>query len=301
MVQRIPNNGILANAIALSRLVRAGISGQVLTSNGAGADASWQNVPAQLVLPRGYIDGFILSNDSTDPTNDILVSAGQARDATNAQNIENTVSVLKQLDVVFAEYSNPATASGGRDSADNLTGAKWFNVFIIWGAGKNAQPFFSTSSTPTLPSGFTHRRRVGSINWTGSAIRTFTQLNDEFLWNVPIWDANSVGVAVAGQLLTLTVPTGVKVRALVSAGVVEASRGFALDSTDVPATAVSAAGTPKTAGQTISISNEATGTIAISPHWPLRTDTNGQVRARTSNATNMLVLTRGYIDPRGKE
>jgi hypothetical protein len=302
MVQKVSTREIATQSVDLPRLARAGTAGQVLTSQGAGADPAYADIPPpSLVAPRGYIDGFVVSNDTTDAVNDIRVSAGLARDDGDAANLSTTATILKQLDVVFAEYSAPGTASGGRASADNLTGAKWFHVFLIGGSGKNTQPFFATSLTPTLPSGFTVKRRVGSIYWTGTAIRAFLQMGDEFLWMQPIYDGNPVGVFTTGALVSLSVPSGIKVWALFNAGAYEASRSLTFTSPDLTAIASATAGFPKSANTQFSISNETGSTIALVPMPPTRTDTAGRVYARVSNATNAIILTRGWKDQRGKD
>lgn len=157
-------------------------------------------------MPLGYLSGFTLLNNSTDATNDIDVAAGAARGDANGMDLSNTSTVIKQLDVVFAEYASPGTPSGGRATADNLTGAKWFHVFVIGGSGKNAQPFFATSASPTLPTGFTAKRRVGSIYWTGSAIRAFVQYGNLFSWNAVSLDLNSTTIGTSATAATLLVP-----------------------------------------------------------------------------------------------
>jgi hypothetical protein len=170
--------------------------------------SAWQSFGSTATTPIPMY-GLTMSNNSTDATNDIDVAAGGCSDDTYAGRLTMSATCVKQLDVVFAEYSSPGTASGGRASADNTTGAKWFHVFLIGGSGKNTQPFFATSLTPSLPSGFTTKRRIGSIYWTGSTIRGFIQMGDLFVWKATVQDFNSNATETRTNR-TVSVPGGVR-------------------------------------------------------------------------------------------
>jgi len=155
----------------------------------------------------GIYQGLKISN-GTDTVNDIDVALGRALSDSGNFIIDGITSThVKQIDVVFAEYSVIGTPSGGRDTADNLTGAKWFRVYLIGGTGKNDQMFFSTSASPTLPSGFTEKVRIAWVNWNGSALLQFVQVDaTRFMWNVPFADINDTDPGAARILATLTAP-----------------------------------------------------------------------------------------------
>lgn len=164
-------------------------------------------------LPAGYVSGFLATNNASDLTNDEDTGAGSARDDTNAFDLVTTQTIVKQLDVAFAEYVSPGTASGGRASADNLTGAKWFYKWMIGGSGKNTQPFYSTSASPTLPTGFTYKKLVGWLYWTGSAIQRYIQRGNEskreYDWyqlSALDYDSSTLGTTPAN--VTVLVPPG---------------------------------------------------------------------------------------------
>lgn len=192
-------------------IASVGTADHALLSNGAGALPTFRASP----LPFGYYAGLTLSNNATDATNDIDVAAGAARDAADGMNLTMSATCVKQIDVAFAEYSSPGTASGGRDSTDNLTGAKWFQVFLIGGSGKNTQPFISTQTAPTYPSGFTHRRRIGSVYWTGSTLRGFIQTGKLFSWLLPpALDIDTSTLTTTPTSFTISTPLNYVVRAL---------------------------------------------------------------------------------------
>jgi hypothetical protein len=196
----------------------AGAAGQVLFTNGSGANPSWGELP----LPRGYGTGIQLSNNTSDATNDIDFSAGTVRDDSDTANLTLAATNVKQLDVEFAEYSTIGTPSGGRAAADNLTGAKWFYCWVIGGAGKNTQGFFSTSATPVLPTGFTWKAYRGRIYWSGSTIRAFVQVGrNRFDWVVEAadWDVINPGTSAVNR--TVTAPPNTIAR--LSIGILNAS------------------------------------------------------------------------------
>ena len=244
-------------------------------------------------LPRGYLAGLTLANNVTDAVNDIDVAAGAARDDANGNDLITTATIVKQIDVVFAEYAAPGTPSGGRASADNLTGAKWFHVFMIGGSGKNTQPFFATSLSPTLPTGFTFKRRIGSVNWTGSTILAFKQDGDEFLLNTPVADINTSTLSTTAVLFAVTVPDGVKVRAIVDFSMFHAtSSAVLISSPDQADTAPAVNGIA-----TMMSVNAYSGSGKI-----VRTDTSRRIRARASAAsTNLFGTTNGWLDRRGRD
>ena len=134
--------------------------------------SGWVQVGAAIDM----IQGLTLANNATDATNDIDISVGSAMDSTNVLQMNLSSAFVKQIDAAFAE----GTAAGGRDSSDNLTGAKWFHVYLIGDTTSNKSPdiFISTSTTPTPPTGWDVYRRIGSILWDGSAIVLFTWSGD---------------------------------------------------------------------------------------------------------------------------
>lgn len=240
-------------------------------------------------------DGFIMSNNATDAVNDISVGPGIALDETRLLQLKTSATIVKQLDVAFAEYTAPGTASGGRDPNDNLTGAKTLHAFMISGFGKLAQPFFSTSLTPTLPTGFTRKRRIGGIYWDGSTIKPFTQDGDEFLWAVPNVDLSAGAWSNAAGLVNhLSLPTGVKVVALLRASFT-ASSGTKYARIEDPAvtSAVISSGSATLAAVAGSF-NSVAGPLRI------KTNVTRQTRRISDDASGVgTIVTLGWVDPRG--
>lgn len=249
-------------------------------------------VAASGSLPVGYLNGFLQSNNTTDATNDIDVASGSAKASNGVDDLTTTQTIVKQIDVAFAEYSSPGTASGGRDSADNLTIAKTFHIHMIGGSGKNTQPFFSTSLAPTLPSGFTFRRRVGSLYWTGSAIKAFVQVGQsEWLWTTPVLDVNTSAASTSGTTASLTLPSGIRARSRLNVRVFcAASAGNVYLSTpDQSNDTPSGTAAPLGFGGNTNFVYQIQATVV--------TNTSAQIRYRALNAsTELLIATLGWVD-----
>lgn len=97
-------------------------------------------------------------------TEDVTIGAGRCRDSTNTTDMINSGTLTLLLD-------------GGGDGSTGInkldTGSEandtWYAVHLIGGNGQAAQGLLSTNATsPTLPTGFTHFRRVGWVRNNGS-------------------------------------------------------------------------------------------------------------------------------------
>jgi hypothetical protein len=149
-------------------------------------------------LPPNHLSGLAIGNNTADTANDIDIYPGCCRDDTDAADIvipipsggdTQTVALTKRLDAAWAAGNN----QGGRD-----TGAiadQSYHVFVIRNpTTKVVDALFSHSLfTPTLPSGFTQFRRIGSINRRGAGgIIPFTQRGDDFEIKSPINDVSGI-------------------------------------------------------------------------------------------------------------
>lgn len=284
-------------ANTLSRLA-PGTPGQVLNITGAGIPG-WGNVAL-----TDQLTGLALSNNGVDPTNDIDIAVGACAsdDAAIASRIfmSLTSGLTKQLDAAWAV----GTGAGMRDTGSIADGT--WHIFLIERVDTAVVDVLaSTSATsPTMPTSYTRKRRIGSILRESGSIVAFSQDGDEFLRSVPILDVNATNPGTSAVTRTLSVPTGVKVRAQINVYTIAGTSAdvFAyispLDSTDAQASA--------TAAPLMSISaadsgdtnnNETAGSLTV------RTNTSAQVRSRlsASGASDVLrIATLGWIDRRGK-
>ena len=263
-----------------------------ITENGALKEL---NVTGEVPYPRNYIRDLIMSNSGGDADHDFVVGIGACRDDANSQNIDITSPFTKRLDAVFAEGTNQGCLDGGTINANQS-----YNIFAMEKDDGTPDILGSTSLTPTLPSGFTKKRRIGSIlTNSNSNIHPFIQFADHFFLQTPAQDLSTVP-STSGQLVTLTAPTGVNVIAQISVlwiGNVAGERFMRLtdpNAADVAAAAANSnlAATSGTEGGQSWYDGSMFGYV--------RTNTSRQIRARSSvaNALTFSLNTFGWIDPR---
>jgi hypothetical protein len=241
---------------------------------------------------RSELAGLVMSTAGASTT--FAVAPGAAADSTNTDWLTLGQSISKTQAAWAA-----GSGVGGLDTGTIAATNTWYHVFVI----KNpttavVDVLFSLSpSAPTLPSGFTLFRRIGSIrvggvgNWQG-----FVQLGDEFLWTAYTADYTTVAWSTAAALQPLTVPTGVQVNALFSGRSDAASGSGAIlfSSPDV---------TDQSPSNAISSLAVLSATSSISTgNFSIRTDTSGRIRVR-ANATgpSYSIATIGWIDRRGRD
>jgi len=273
-------------------------------------------------LPRGWIDGFILSNDSTDATNDIAISAGTCRSTSNIgpdgirttlakyqADLEIPVAIIKQLDVAWApENYEPENGIGsgsrsGMRSSSAISNTTW-HIFAIGGFDCPTDIFAHDGVDPSavLPNGYTAWRRIGSVIRSSGAILGFSQSGDHFHLDVPLTDVSAANPGTSAVTRTLTVPTGVIVFPVMSVTVKDGTSNpnmgliTSLAQTDTaPTNTLYNFGSPAAA----STSNLCCATIVDVP-----TNTSAQVRSRlqaTGASDILLIVTHGWRDARGRD
>lgn len=268
----------------------------------ASASAAKKAKMANIVgMPRGYLAGLQLANNGTDPTNDIDIAVGAARDGANSADMVLASALTKQLDAAWAVGNN----AGGLD-----TGAVGNNTYHVWlikraDTGVVDALFSLSASSPTMPANYTLKRRIGSIVRTGAAIKAFSQQGDEFLWNAAVLDVNQTNPGTAAVLRTLTIPTGIKVLARVRASVYFAAAvgqrpALLLTSPDESDQAPSSTAAPWNEGNYFSDTDSSQPATVRE----IRTNTSGQIRSRQTTSdgnTKFALATYGWVDRRGRD
>ncbi|MEH0069132.1 hypothetical protein V6L77_00530 [Pannonibacter sp. Pt2-lr] len=155
------------------------------------------------------ITGMTLSNSVVDTVNDIVVAAGScASDGTAPAMMTLASAITKRTDAAWSAGNN---AGGWLDGAAMPDGTG--HVFAIRRPDTGQVDVgLSASLTPALPSGYTQRRRLGSVVRAAGALRPFQQVNDRFTFVAPVTDLSSTTLRAAAAL-TLSVPGGLPVRA----------------------------------------------------------------------------------------
>jgi hypothetical protein len=243
---------------------------------------------------RGYIDGFIMSNDGASPLTKVDIGSGCCVDATNAALINSTVSITKDISATFAVGSGNGGMFTGSVAASTV-----YHVFAIRKTSNLAIDFgFDTSVTAAhIPTGYGFPRRIGSVITDASShILPFHQYGNEFWWDTSLLDINVVNPGTSAVTRTLTVPTGLKVKAIMTAYLYDNSQYTALylsclDSVDLAPSATTA------------VETEPSATVAEgAQEIQVWTNTSAQIRSRVGVSganTDLRIRTLGWIDPRG--
>lgn len=267
----------------------------------AGTDTSRAVVPANLYFPTGHLYGLTLSNNVSDATNDIDIAAGTARDGSDSYNMILASALTKRLDASWAVGSG----NGGLDTGSiaNTT----YHVWLIKRSDTGVvDALFSTSaSSPTMPTNYDIKRRIGSIVRTGAAIKAFRQIGDFFQWTVTVVDVDATNPGTGSVTRTLTVPTGITVQAHIAVGAYNATNNFG--AYVGPLTETAAAVPTSTTAALVTPGFDVVTSSAVT-RWAttvktVMTNTSGQVFSRqdVSGASDRLsIVTRGYEDTRGR-
>ena len=277
--------------LTVERILTAG-TGISFVDGGAGGTLTISSTGT-----RGYLFGLTLSNNGTDVTNDIDITAGEcASDDVLAANriLLNPAAMTKQLDAVWAAGS----AAGGRISSESLVNGTW-HVFAFRRSGGADDFCFSQSLTPTLPDGGTKKRRIGSILRAGGTILGFIQDGDYFRLKTVVDDIHAVDPGTSAVLRTLSVPTGLNLQIFGVVSIVVPISGPSATSVHLSDPAVPDEAQSGLAGvlPVASASNLATAPFMI------RCNTSGQIRSRmAASAANyeLDIHTHGWIDTRGR-
>lgn len=277
---------VVRGASAPQRLA-VGAAGKFLLSDGT--DPAWGDAP----LPRGHIDGLVLANNGADANNDIDIAAGACRDDGNAANIVFAASLTKRLDAAWAAGSN----QGGLDTGSEAN-STWYHVFAIRNPATGAADalFSASAGAPTMPSGYTQKRRLGAVRNDGSGnLTAFVQRGEEFWWKDPPLDVDTNNSGTSAVLATLTVPGGLRVKAMVSAFV--GDTGLYLSDPDINDE------TPSSTAAPLAQIGESTGGTATACHGnaAVWTNTSSQIRRRSGADVQCRLATLGWRDPRGRD
>jgi len=250
-----------------------------------------------------HLYGLTISNNSGDATNDIDITVGACRDSTDIANIDLLAAITgKQLDAVWAVGSNAGMRASGAVIANTT-----YHIFII----KRPDTGVVDVAADTSASGaniaantnaaYTLLRRIGSIVRTGGAIKAFTQTGDHFYWDTPVQDINAANPGTSAVTRVLTLPVGIRVRAIMSIGLVSTTTSV---STRYTVNDLRGADYSPNGAQDIQLTSQSTaGTYVAYGYKEAWTDASAQVRSRIDRsdaATSALIVTLGWVDYRSR-
>jgi hypothetical protein len=126
------------------------------------------------------IEGLIISNNLTDLTNDINISAGYCHDSTRSMKITLASSLIKRLDAPHAAGTNQGMMQSGQTKASG----KSYRIYLISNADSSAVDVIATEYNVALvlPSGYTKYRYLLTIRTLASgAIQRFEHLGNDVI------------------------------------------------------------------------------------------------------------------------
>jgi hypothetical protein len=241
-------------------------------------------------LGRGALGGLVLSNNATGAANDIDIAAGECRSDDNAADIILAAGLTKRLDAVWAAGTN----QGGRDTGGTADGS--WHVFAIRNptTGVCDVLFSLTLAAPTMPSGFTQKRRIGSVKRTSGTLFSFLQLGDYFQIISPVADASALALTVGQSSLVglVNVPNGMKILAHIADLVANTAGSANIRIRDPDSGLSSVTVTPQIAN---------IGVAATMEVWTNTCFAIQYIFQGGGGTTTATIMTMGYWDHRGRE
>lgn len=257
--------------------------------------SSWGAVGGTTVIPLSF-GGLTLSNDGGSPNTVVDIAYG------GAASDDGTTQMLLGSAVTKSTASWLVGSGNGCLDTGGVANSTWYHLFLIERLDTGVVDVLcSTSATaPTMPTGYTVKRRIGSFKTDGSAnIITFTQVGTAYYWTTPTLDVTTTTLGTSAALQTLNVPSGVQITPLCEASISNASVPVSVyltssDETDLATTVTS----PFSASPGYSyLSTTTTGQPSNAACPFLTTNTSSQIRSRASAASTLLsIITRGWID-----
>ena len=260
-------------------------------------------------LPRGYIDGFITSNNGTDAANDIDIAAGSAKDSANSTDMILASALGKQIDVAWAEGGTPGATAGGFPSllsAGSPVNDTWYRVFIIKKASGQIDAGFDTSASAVNlladATGYTEFRQVSWIRYGTATIIPYIQDGDDYVWDSPIVDLPPTATVAAPTPRTLTVPPDESCAANFMYRFYESS-GRSATIYGLVTSPQQTATTPSASAHTLTVV-DSTDLDQVIMNLSVRVDSSSQIRTEYDSVAageTEDISTIGFNYPRGKQ
>jgi hypothetical protein len=272
------------------------------------ASTSLAVTPSNLAqFSHGLIWGLTLSNNGTDAANDIDVAVGVASAASNPHALMTLGGALtKQIDAAWAVGTNQGCLDGTESAAGTPDISTWYHVYLIRRSDTGVEDIACSenASTPSIdatpiPVAYDQYRRIGSVyNDAGGDLAGFTQIGDEFLWDVQYQNSDTNNPGTAPVTLAVRAPLGIVTQVILAArgaDLTPASRtDFLVSSLD---TSAATPGSGVFTLQTDAASEYSVTQIRI------MTNTSSQIRYELSQSTTDHYFTTtgvGWVDTRGR-
>jgi hypothetical protein len=243
-----------------------------------------------LSTARGYLDGLRLAPTSATT---LAIAAGQCRDDGDTATWSAT-AITKILDPALGWALGDGQALL---DVPGVTPISWYHVFSIFNPTTQKSDVIASSvfAGPTMPPGFTLRRRIGSFFADGSKdIRTFyTRPGGWFFWSSLTATDFTVSLAAGvSQLAPLWAPPGLSCLAIIQSAA-SATSPYWISCPDTTDDTVTSIGPVR-----LTFFAHQNGDGIQQACW---TDTAARVRVRSNTAVTLRGTCIGWQDPRGRD
>lgn len=248
-----------------------------------------QAASGNVVLP-GHLSGLMLEWYGSD---EFRVYPGIAASSDNSAMIKLPSVFYKEFDASWS-----AGSTGGSLDTGSIAANTWYAVYVIRRSDTGAVDILTSTHpiSPTLPANYTSSRRIGWIrSYLDSSLNSFIQNGDYFFWqNLPT-DVSVSDLGTTRTNYTITAPAGTIALIMGLVSHASTNRGIYISNPDMAnLTPVGSGGAFNTV--------RTTGTGAIGSYQLEQlVDNNRQISIRASGgSTEVILITRGWIDSRGK-
>jgi len=167
------------------------------------------------VVPASFASDDLIISSRLAPHDNLLITRPTVNTVTvTADKLILTDNAGRKVLRSSASVTPNITASGanGLDTGSEA-GGTWYYIWVIWNGSTNAGLFSVSSSSPTMPSGYTHKGLVGVVrNSSGAPPNDFVDINqhDRHV-SIPAQSAliNGTSTSVASVDLTGFIPPNV--------------------------------------------------------------------------------------------
>ena len=250
--------------------------------------ANWQFIASMDYhqrLPKNYRSGCVGSHD-TDTAHDINFTAGKWRSDDDTYDLILTSEITKQIDAAWAAGDDAGGLDTGTVAADTE-----YHWYLIGNPTTGATDVVATATygSPTLPSGYTKKRRIRSDLTDGSSNFIQKLQHDDIFYWLTVPAPTAVASTGTGEnTVTIDVPTSIRVMAKINVVGDTAGGLLYIYPTDVSNQSPTSTGSP--------LASVGDSASSVRESFEVLTDTSGQIHIDSNVDQAIEVSTPAYRD-----